>query len=97
MVHTLNSGDLLAAGVKTLSTIINNVVANPAEEKYRKLRVNNPAIQKKVVPLIGGIEFLEIAGFTRITDEAGNLAAYRTEPHNLRADRGSAVQCGEIT
>ena len=71
MIHTLNSGELLSNGVKTLSTIITNITAHPDEEKYRKLRVNNPAVQKKIVPLVGGTEFLEIAGFSRITDDAG--------------------------
>ena len=71
MIHTLNSGDLLANGVKTLVFFVHNVVKDDTDEKYKKIRVNNAGVQKKIMPLVGGVEFLEIAGFSRIPDETG--------------------------
>ena len=72
MIHTLNKDEeKLAIGVKTLAFFVQNVVKSPDEEKYKKIRVNNAGVQKKIMPLVGGVEFLEIAGFTRIADETG--------------------------
>ena len=71
MIHTLNSGDLLANGVKTLTFFVRNVANSPLEEKYKKIRLSNAGVQKKIMPLVGGVEFLELSGFTRIKDDAG--------------------------
>lgn len=69
MIHTLNSGELLTNGVKTLSFFVKNVANSPDDEKYKKIRVNNAGVQRKVIPLVGGVEFLELSGFTRVTDD----------------------------
>ena len=71
MIHTLNSGDLLTNGIKTLVFFVENIIKDPKEEKFKKIRVNNAGVQKKVIPLIGGVEFLEIVGFSRIKDDSG--------------------------
>ena len=71
MIHTLNSGELLTNGVKTLSFFVRNVANSPDDEKYKKIRVNNAGVQRKVIPLVGGVEFLELSGFTRVTDDTG--------------------------
>lgn len=72
MIYTLNKDEeKLAIGVKTLAFFVQNVVKSPDEEKYKKIRVSNGGVQKKIMPLVGGVEFLEIAGFTRITDDNG--------------------------
>jgi len=71
MIYTLNKDEeKLAIGVKTLGFFVGNVIKSPEEEKYKKIRVSNAGVQKKIMPLVGGVEFLEIAGFTRITDDS---------------------------
>ena len=44
-----------------------NIVSNPLEEKYRKIRVNNKAFRERVESVTGGILFLEALGFTKQT------------------------------
>ncbi|XP_068645662.1 vicilin-like seed storage protein At2g18540 [Aristolochia californica] len=51
---------------QTLLTYAGNVVKNPGEEKFRKIRLNNPTFHDRVGSLKGGIEFLEICGFEKI-------------------------------
>ncbi|KAL5542647.1 hypothetical protein UlMin_010357 [Ulmus minor] len=51
---------------QTLLTYIGNVVRNPDEEKFRKIRLTNPSFQDRVGSLKGGIEFLELCGFEKI-------------------------------
>ena len=77
MIHTLNKDEeKLAIGVKTLAFFVQNVVKSPDEPKYKKIRVNNAGVQKKIMPLVGGVEFLEIAGFTRIADDSGQWISF---------------------
>ncbi|KAI4979544.1 hypothetical protein ZWY2020_016297 [Hordeum vulgare] len=49
---------------QTLLTYIGNVVKNPDEEKFRKIRLTNATFQERVGSL-GGIEFLELCGFEK--------------------------------
>ncbi|KAF5738504.1 UBX domain-containing protein 4 [Tripterygium wilfordii] len=53
---------------QTLLTYIGNVVKNPDEEKFRKIRLSNQSFQDRVGALRGGIEFLELCGFEKMED-----------------------------
>uniref|UniRef100_A0A803LTP5 UBA domain-containing protein n=1 Tax=Chenopodium quinoa TaxID=63459 RepID=A0A803LTP5_CHEQI len=53
---------------QTLFTYAGNVVKNPDEEKFRKIRLTNQAFQDRVGGLKGGIEFLELCGFEKSED-----------------------------
>lgn len=48
---------------ETLCKYIENIVSNPTEEKYRKIRMSNKAFQERIQPIEGTKEFLEAAGF----------------------------------
>ncbi|CAM8911757.1 unnamed protein product [Rhodiola kirilowii] len=50
---------------QTLLTYIGNVVKNPSEEKFRKIRLTNPSFQERVGAL-GGVAFLELCGFAKL-------------------------------
>ncbi|CAI8608143.1 unnamed protein product [Vicia faba] len=52
-------------GFETLLVYVGNVVKNPKEEKFRKIRLSNPLFQDRVGSLDGGVEFLELCGFER--------------------------------
>ncbi|KAH7576371.1 hypothetical protein JRO89_XS01G0046600 [Xanthoceras sorbifolium] len=56
---------------QTLLIYVGNVIKNPNEEKFRKIRVGNPLFQDRVGSMKGGIEFLELCGFERT--EGGNF------------------------
>lgn len=51
--------------VETLCKYLQNVISNPNEEKYRKIRISNKAFQERVANIEGSFEFLEAAGFLR--------------------------------
>ncbi|CAI0561094.1 unnamed protein product [Linum tenue] len=53
---------------QTLLVYVGNVARNPDLEKFRKIRISNPAFQSRVGRLRGGIQFLELCGF-EITEE----------------------------
>ncbi|GAB4830236.1 hypothetical protein Ancab_040677 [Ancistrocladus abbreviatus] len=52
---------------QTLQIYVRNVMKNPDEEKFRKIRLTNPAFQDRVGNLKGGIRFLELCGFDRVS------------------------------
>ncbi|CAM8935697.1 unnamed protein product [Rhodiola kirilowii] len=47
----------------TLSTYVRNVLKNPNEEKFKRIRVANPNFRSRVGHIRGGIEFLQLCGF----------------------------------
>ncbi|KAK3123925.1 hypothetical protein QOZ80_8AG0638100 [Eleusine coracana subsp. coracana] len=49
-----------------LLKIIGNIVKNPEEERFRRIRLSNPLFEDRVGNLQGGLEFLELCGFKRL-------------------------------
>ncbi|KAE9332313.1 hypothetical protein PF008_g15010 [Phytophthora fragariae] len=54
------------AAAETLVKMLTNVVKNPQEEKFRKIRLSNAAIQAKLVAVPGAVDILAEAGFSRM-------------------------------
>lgn len=50
---------------QTLLIYIGNVARNPEVEKFRRIRISNPAFQERVGSLEGGVGFLELCGFEK--------------------------------
>ena len=64
IIHTCNSPrDRVELCVETLSKYIDNIVNNPAEAKFRKIRKSNKAFKERVAALEGTEEFLDGCGF----------------------------------
>ena len=75
IIHTCNSPrDKVEEGIKTLCKLIGNIVNNPAEIKYRKIRKSNRAFSEKVASLEGSQEFLEGCGFVSTKMEGADGA-----------------------
>jgi len=55
------------SSLKTLTKVLDNVVANPDEVRYRKLRLRNPTIRNKLVEPAEGaaVKILESLGFEK--------------------------------
>lgn len=51
------------ACVNTLLTYAGNVAGSPGEEKFRRLRLGNPAFLQRVGGVTNGVEFLKLLGF----------------------------------
>nr|CAH0113438.1 unnamed protein product [Daphnia galeata] len=64
VIHTLNKPpEKIQLCVETLYRYLDNIVQNPTEEKYHKIRINNKVYQERVVQLEGVRQFLQAAGF----------------------------------
>ncbi|XP_076060811.1 UBX domain-containing protein 6-like [Oratosquilla oratoria] len=65
MIHTCNKNkEKVKVCVETLCKYIENIVSNPTEEKFQKIRLSNKAFQERVAPIEGTQQFLQAAGFT---------------------------------
>ncbi|XP_055936378.1 UBX domain-containing protein 6-like [Argiope bruennichi] len=66
IIHTVNENkDKIRIGIETLVRYLTNILDNPEEEKYHKIRLNNKVFQERIIGLEGAFEFLEAAGFTK--------------------------------
>ncbi|UYV78075.1 UBXN6 [Cordylochernes scorpioides] len=66
LLLSCNDVSRVRQGVETLSRCLNNILDNPEEEKYRKLRVLNRTFQERLAELDGALEFLDAVGFRRM-------------------------------
>lgn len=49
-----------------LSRLCRNVIKNPSELKYRKVRLSNPIVAEKILPAVGAMECLFEIGFVEV-------------------------------
>ena len=49
--------------METLCKYLDNLLNNPGEEKFRKIRCNNKAFCERVSAVEGGTQFLHCAGY----------------------------------
>lgn len=64
MIQTLNKDkEKVKVCVETLCKYLDNIINNPSEEKFRKIRISNKAFSERVSSMEGTEEFLQAAGF----------------------------------
>jgi len=64
IIHTLNKdADKVKLCVDTLTKYLDNIIQNPSEEKFRKIRKSNKAFVERVSSLEGADIFLGAVGF----------------------------------
>ncbi|KAF0693050.1 Aste57867_15945 [Aphanomyces stellatus] len=81
--------DVPAATATTLRKLLENILANPEEEKYQKLRLSNAAIHTKIAAVPEAVVFLHEIGFDLVEmEDSGEeflvLNATRTSTDTLQ-------------
>ncbi|XVE72476.1 hypothetical protein DITRI_Ditri11bG0042100 [Diplodiscus trichospermus] len=85
--------------LQTLFKIIRNVIENPDEMKFRRLRKANPVIQRNIANYKAAMEILLLVGFSEdvILDEIGKAETYlvlkRNDPGLLWLAKSSLETC----
>uniref|UniRef100_A0A7S2SNT8 Ubiquitin-like domain-containing protein n=1 Tax=Rhizochromulina marina TaxID=1034831 RepID=A0A7S2SNT8_9STRA len=83
-----NPPDALRLGLETLLKVIDNIIQNPNEDKYRRLRPANATFNRKVGSLPGGLRCVREMGFTDGEEEGTLILAPSTEAwHHLNSCR----------
>ncbi|KAK6189023.1 hypothetical protein SNE40_005076 [Patella caerulea] len=60
---TENESKSAFEAIDILLKFCNNIIKNPSEEKYRRIRLKNPIIESKLLPVVGAMECLFDMGF----------------------------------
>lgn len=63
IIKNCNTLDKAEDCIETLKKYLQNIIANPAEEKFQRIRKSNRIFSDKVAPAEGSAEFLKAAGF----------------------------------
>lgn len=63
--------------LKTCSVFMGNVLKDTSNEKFRRINLDNEAVQKRIAKINGGLLILKGAGFAQATDGTNSL--YMTE------------------
>ncbi|XP_061174009.1 peptide-N(4)-(N-acetyl-beta-glucosaminyl)asparagine amidase-like [Saccostrea echinata] len=58
-----NSEQQFLDAAKLLTKFADNIINNPNESKYRKIRLGNPTVESKLLPVVGALECLFEMGF----------------------------------
>ena len=61
-----NSKDSFLEASEILIKFASNILKNPNDPKYRKIRVGNPVVQTKLLPVTGALECLFEMGFLEV-------------------------------
>ncbi|VDO73186.1 unnamed protein product [Heligmosomoides polygyrus] len=63
LLYSLNKKPVREAAVETIGKYLQNIIENPDEPKYRRIRMSNKVFQERVLSAKGGREFLSATGF----------------------------------
>jgi hypothetical protein len=67
--------------IELLNKYADNILNNPTDVKYRKIKMSNKIFAEKVKPVPGAIEILKAAGFEEVTEEIdGNQETFLIFP-----------------
>ena len=65
LVNENSVNDFLTAS-EILIKFANNVLSNPQEPKFRRIRLSNPTVEAKLLPVCGAMECLFEMGFVEV-------------------------------
>ncbi|KAK4731792.1 hypothetical protein R3W88_024780 [Solanum pinnatisectum] len=74
---------------KTLLVYVRNIVSNPDEGKFRKIRLSNPAFQARVGIFKESMQFLELCGFERA--EEGDFLVLHSDKVDMALLRSAGM------
>lgn len=92
--------------VDLLGKIVSNIIQNPNEEKYRKIKQTSAALNKKLLEVSGGMKCFESLGFQSVGDEYvlaaaaenwQNLLGCKTKLDGFRAKLSLKIDGGGAT
>lgn len=66
-----NPPQVYKTAVETLEKLLAKIIENPLEEKYRRVKKENPAFVRKLGGLTGGAAAVKATGFVEQMDESG--------------------------
>lgn len=82
-IGTFLSGKPATSSVEVVLKLLRNVIREPENTKFRKIRMSNPKIREAIGEVAGGVELLEFVGF-ELREEEGDMWAAMEVPSEER-------------
>lgn len=82
-VGTFLSAKPKEGSIEVMLKLLRNVVREPDNEKFRKIRMSNPKVREAIGEVAGGIEVLQSAGF-ELREDGGEMWAVMEVPDKQR-------------
>ncbi|XP_022953302.1 plant UBX domain-containing protein 2-like [Cucurbita moschata] len=73
------SGKPSQGSLKIILTLLRNIIREPENSKFRKIRLSNPKIKEAIGEAVGGVELLEFVGF-KLQEQDGEMWATMEVP-----------------
>jgi len=54
--------------LRTICSVLKNIIENPKELKFRTLKLSNPKVHKFLLEPVGALEILKISGFSMVNE-----------------------------
>lgn len=78
-----NSKEVFETAVRLLTTVADNILKNPNDIKFRRLKLANKNVSEKLLPAIGAIECLFEMGFDEVCTMSMYIAQLKNKPVHL--------------
>jgi hypothetical protein len=62
-----NPEDVYLETTSVLLKVVDNVISNPSNPKYRSIKLGNPTVSSKLLPVVGAMECLFEMGFQEVS------------------------------
>jgi peptide-N4-(N-acetyl-beta-glucosaminyl)asparagine amidase len=62
-----NPEDVYLETTSVLLKLVDNVIKNPSNPKYRNIKLGNPTVSNKLLPVVGAMECLFEMGFQEVS------------------------------
>lgn len=83
--------------IETLKKYLTNIIANPTEAKFHKIRMSNRIFCDKVMPIEGSMEFMKAAGFEKAELDGDEFLVWRPDyPIEMLTQLTEALDLCEI-
>ncbi|VDK86058.1 unnamed protein product [Litomosoides sigmodontis] len=99
MIFSLNGPDKRRDASEIIQKYLRNLIENPNESKYRRIRINNKIFRERVSCTNGGKEFLLACGFEEkdlINNGNGQEESFLVIPDDKAMDTRSLIEALEI-
>ncbi|KAF7634979.1 UBX domain-containing protein [Meloidogyne graminicola] len=85
IIHTLNKEDIKIPAMDTIKRYLQNIISNPTEQKFKRIKLSNKVYQEKVGPCKGAVEFLIATGFRKgLSDSEEFLVMDNTDVERIK-------------
>lgn len=96
LIKNCNVIDKAEDCIETLKKYLNNIISNPTETKYQRIRMTNRIFCEKVANVEGAMEFLKAAGFKEITSNNEAFLEWSEYPLEMLIQLCEALDLCEV-